>query len=72
MNTMAPSRPTELRWCSVQRITVTAAAPDEACRQVWSAFCAWDSHALPGCREIGRQRTESHCRQARGWQDRRG
>ena len=41
MNTMAPTRPTELQWRRA-RLTTGPAAAAEARRQVRAAICAWD------------------------------
>src|SRR2546428_5352918 len=41
MNTMAPTRPTELHGCRV-RLTTGPAAPAEARSQVRAAICVWD------------------------------
>lgn len=71
MNAMASLRPTELRWCRVQRITV-AATPDETCRRIWIATFGWSPSVTRGCCEAERRRTGGQCRPARGRRGRRG
>jgi anti-sigma regulatory factor (Ser/Thr protein kinase) len=47
MNTMAPTRPTELPVCHV-RLTTGPAAAGEARREVRAVICAWDVPVDPG------------------------